>query len=509
MTYTKSGHASRPIRQALMIGIVALTFTWLGMMMAGLGNQTERGLADSAPDFNPAVSPPAAIVVNGDSPFKAVARQITPAVVFITNTHEMVSPHGMEFFHSNPLWERFFGEEDSPQTPRKQEVTSSGSGIIINAEGYILTNNHVVEGATKLRVILSDDDEYDAEVVGSDSETDLAVLRLLDHEGDLPFATLGNSDLMEPGDWAIAIGNPFGLERTVTVGVISATGRSGLNIGGRGGPSFQNFLQTDASINFGNSGGPLVNIKGEVIGINTAINAAAQGIGFAIPSNMASRIYQQLKQNGEIVRGYLGMVPRALDPAIREALELSKEVKGIFVDNVEPDTPASAGKLQSGDIITHWNGQPVELVPDFRFRVAAGQPGEKVTATILRNGKEKRLRFELGNRSNNLTRSSAAPAIQEQESVNFLGIEARDLTDKDRSETSGRVEQGVIITGFKGDSPAIGVLAPGDIIIAVGNETVQNLSAFNDTIDSLQDDKSVILLRVFRNNRFTYVTLKL
>jgi S1-C subfamily serine protease len=132
-----------------------------------------------------------------------------------------------------------------------------------------------------------------------------------------------------------------------------------------------------------------------------------------------------------------------------------------------------------------------------------------VTATILRNGKEKRLRFELGNRSNNLTRSSAAPAIQEQESVNFLGIEARDLTDKDRSETSGRVEQGVIITGFKGDSPAIGVLAPGDIIIAVGNETVQNLSAFNDTIDSLQDDKSVILLRVFRNNRFTYVTLKL
>ena len=504
MTHTQDGRSGRHIRQALMIGIVALTFTWLGMMITGVSNHTEQGLAENTRDLN---ATPAAVVLNGDSPFKAIARQITPAVVFITNTHEMVSPHGMEFFHSNPLWERFFGDEESPDPPRKQEVTSSGSGIIINSDGYILTNNHVVEGATSLRVILSDDDEYDAEVVGTDSETDLAVLRLLDHEGDLPFATLGNSDHMEPGDWAIAIGNPFGLERTVTVGVISATGRSGLNIGGRGGPSFQNFLQTDASINFGNSGGPLVNIRGEVIGINTAINAAGQGIGFAIPSNMASRIYEQLKQNGEIVRGYLGMVPRALDPAIREALELSKEVKGIFVDNVEPETPASDGGLQSGDIITHWNGQPVELVPDFRFRVAAGQPGEKVTATILRNGKDKRLRFELGDRGKSMTQSSPTPAILESD--NFLGIEARDLTDNDRRDTSGRVEQGVIITGFKENSPAIGILAPGDIIIAVGNETVQNLSAFNDTIDSLQDDKSVVLLRVFRNGRFTYITLKL
>jgi serine protease Do len=222
---------------------------------------------------------------------------------------------------------------------------------------------------------------------------------------------------------------------------------------------------------------------------------------------MASRIYEQLKQNGEIVRGYLGMVPRALDPAIREALELSKEVKGIFVDNVEPETPASDGGLQSGDVITHWNGQPVELVPDFRFRVAAGQPGEKVTATILRNGKDKRLRFELGDRGKSMTQSSPTPAILESD--NFLGIEARDLTDNDRRDTSGRVEQGVIITGFKENSPAIGILAPGDIIIAVGNETVQNLSAFNDTIDSLQDDKSVVLLRVFRNGRFTYITLKL
>ncbi len=510
MAYTQGARSNRHIRQALMIGIVALTFTWLGMMMAGLGNHTEPGMAESNSIFKPAAStatPPAAVMLNGDSPFKAIARQITPAVVFITNTHEMVSPHGMEFFHSNPLWERFFGEEDSPQMPRKQEVTSSGSGIIINSEGYILTNNHVVEGATKLRVILSDDDEYDAEVVGTDSETDLAVLRLIDHKGDLPFATLGNSDQMEPGDWAIAIGNPFGLERTVTVGVISATGRSGLNIGGRGGPSFQDFLQTDASINYGNSGGPLVNIRGEVIGINTAINAAAQGIGFAIPSNMASRIYKQLKENGEIVRGYLGMVPRALDPAIREALDLSRDVRGIFVDNVEPDTPASEGDLQSGDIITHWNGQPVELVPDFRFRVAAGQPGEKVTATILRNGKEKRLRFELGDRGKTLTQPVSTPTVIEN--GNFLGIEVRNLTDNDRRATNDRVEQGVIITGFKDDSPAIGILAPGDIVIAVGNETVQDLSAFNNTIDSLQDEKSVILLRLFRNGRFTYITLKL
>ncbi|MBC8478651.1 trypsin-like peptidase domain-containing protein, partial [bacterium] len=308
------------------------------MMMAGFSNQTDLSMADT-PDRE-ALASATSLQLNGNSPFKAVARQVTPAVVFITNTHDMETPRGLEFFHQNPLWERYFGEQES-QPPRKKEVTSSGSGIIINSEGYILTNNHVVEKANKLLVVLSDDDEYEAEVVGTDSETDLAVLRLLDYEGELPFATLGNSDLMEPGDWAIAIGNPLGLERTVTVGVISATGRSGLNIGGGQGPSFQNFLQTDASINFGNSGGPLVNIQGEVIGINTAINAAGQGIGFAIPSNMAGNIYRQLREHGEIVRGYLGMVPRALDPATRGALELNKEVQGIFVDNVEPNTPAS------------------------------------------------------------------------------------------------------------------------------------------------------------------------
>ncbi len=504
MTEATRSRSHRHIRNAILTGIVALTFTWLGMLIAGFGQQTETGLAESSPAALTAAAQ--TVQLNGDSPFKAIARKITPAVVFISNTHEVTAPQGLEFFHGNPFWEKFFGESD-PQPYPKRDFTSSASGIIINEEGYILTNNHVVEGAKKLMVKLSDETEFEAEVIGSDNETDLAVLHLLDFEGELPYANLGNSDLMEPGDWAIAIGNPFGLERTVTVGVISATGRSGLNIGGAGGPRLQNFLQTDASINFGNSGGPLVNIHGEVIGINTAINAAGQGIGFAIPSNIARDIYQQLRDRGEIVRGYLGIVPRALSPAIREALELNKDVKGIFVDNVEPETPADKGGLQAGDIITKWNGRAVELVPDFRFRVAAIKPGEKVKAVILRNDEKLTLAFKLGDRSEYL--AQAGLETPGSPSDNIFGIQVRELTESDLKSSDWRLEAGVVITGFSADSEASSELQAGDIIITIGKETVQNVSSFNDIMDNLPENKAAIMFRIFRNGRFTFVTIKL
>ena len=282
------------------------------------------------------------------SPFVAVADAVLPAVVSVDTKRTVrrgTDPFSDMFreFFGEEWYRRRFGDEDSERY-REYEVPGSASGFIYDRDGYILTNNHVVDGADEIEVALSDGREFSAEIVGQDPSTDIAVIKI--DGDDLPTVNLGDSDDMRVGDWAIAVGNPLELEGTVTVGVISAKGRTDLNIRG-GAPLYQDFIQTDASINFGNSGGPLVNIEGEVVGVNTAINASANGIGFAIPINLARNVAESLVSQGKVVRGYLGVVPQEITPELAEARDL-QSTGGIMIANVQEDTPAHDAGLEAG-----------------------------------------------------------------------------------------------------------------------------------------------------------------
>ncbi|MBZ0263474.1 trypsin-like peptidase domain-containing protein [bacterium] len=416
-----------------------------------------------------------------ESPFVTVGEMLKHAVVFIKVEKERT-------VNAIPFHE-FFGRP-SPQPERKQIVPSSGSGVIIDKEGYILTNNHVVEDATKIVVKLADGEEQNAELIGTDPETDLALIKIDKVHPD-HVASLGDSDEMRIGDWAIAMGNPLGLEWTLTVGVISAKGRSNLRIGGRG-PAFQDFLQTDASINFGNSGGPLANIRGEVIGINTAINTSGQNIGFAIPINMAKEVVQDLRETGSVSRGYLGMLPTELTEVMKEALKIDDDLKGVFVETVEPNTPASEGGLEPADVVIKVDGKTVADVQDFRFRVAAHKPDSKMELTILRNGKEKDLHFVLGDRADYI---ASARTGQPAQADTWMGITVAGLQSPEARQGRIAVKEGVLITKVENGSAAEGNLSPGDVIVKIGSQSVTGMSDWQKVTRDLKDSKKAVLVQ--------------
>ena len=424
-----------------------------------------------------------------ESPFVSVAESLKPSVVFISAVREReVQPRLPFFFENHP----FFEDMQPEGEPRIQKIPSSGTGIIVDKDGYILTNNHVVQDASEITVKLFDDEEQDAEIIGTDPETDLALIKIDGkHIKNNYVAPLGDSDAIEIGEWAIAMGNPLGLDWTLTVGVISAKGRSNLFIQG-GGPVFQDFIQTDASINFGNSGGPLANIRGEVIGINAAVNARANGIGFAIPVNIAKDVMRQLRDTGQISRGYLGMVPRELTDLLREALDVPENVEGIFVEAVEQGTPAAEGGLRESDVIVALDGRAVSDVNDFRFRVARHAPGEKLEATVLRDGKERDITFTLGNRSDYLDLAQT-PSVQEENG--WMGLEVASLDNpRIRRQTETEVESGVIVVGVKQGSPAEGVLRPGDIIVEIDQRDIEDMDDWRELTAELRDvDKAVLI----------------
>ncbi|MBU1650869.1 trypsin-like peptidase domain-containing protein, partial [bacterium] len=375
--------------------VLAVTFTLLGILFASRMEWTPQSSAEPDSGISEALQSSGLINEQGESPFVAVAQKVKPSVVNIV-AKKQSKGKSRESFDFGPFRD-FFPPDMFPENPHG--TTSGGSGIIVDQHGFILTNNHVVEDATEITVKDADGHEYKAEVIGTDPQTDLAVIKIEDGKfKPHQVAEFGDSDAIKVGDWAIAIGNPYGLDFTVTVGVISAKGRSNLAIAG-GGPVYQNFIQTDASINFGNSGGPLIDVRGRVVGVNTAINAQAQGIGFAIPIKLAKNIYEQLRTDGEVVRGYLGMVPRELDDATREALGLDRDVQGVFVDMVEEGTPADKGGLKAGDVITKVDDFTVNDPSSFRFMIADKKPDSKIGMDILRDGKRKELNFKLGNRA--------------------------------------------------------------------------------------------------------------
>lgn len=441
----------------------------------------------------------------GESPFVAVAERVAPTVVNITSDRTAArNPQMEDFFRDSPFFEFFHRDIPQPQPrPRERSVPATGSGIIISRDGYILTNNHVVEGADKVTVKTLNGREYKATIVGADPETDVALIKV-DHQFEpQEVALTGNSDALKVGDWAIAMGNPLGLDWTLTVGVVSAKGRSNLAIAG-GGPSYQNFIQTDASINFGNSGGPLCNIHGEVIAVNSAINPSGQGIGFAIPINMAMKVVDQLRTKGSVSRGYLGMLPRELSSDLRSALGVPETETGVFVERVDKNTPADNGGLKAGDVVTKFGGQSVEDVSKFRMLVADYPPGSTLKCEVLRDGRKLDLSFVLGDRSELATLMGRGDSQPDTRKETWMGIDVQPVTaDIARAlELDGTF--GVVITHVDPSGPAAGKLQERDAIIEIDRRDVNTMADFKRITGELKNSKKAVLFRLIRNGQKTF-----
>ena len=482
-----------------------------GIIIASSLNLTPFSRADKGDQKNQITNSTILPLTSGlQSPFVAVAKKAGPAVVNISSKRYVESNRNNYQMPYDDFFKEFFPEFRQQEPEKKQKkVEGQGSGFIIDKKGYILTNNHVVAGNPELTVKMSDSREFSAEVVGADPKSDVAVIKLKGLKEDLPeseVADLGNSDEIEVGDYAVAIGNPFGLERTVTQGIISYKGRTGLDIQG-GGPMYQDFIQTDASINFGNSGGPLVNLRGEVIGINTAINSAGQGIGFAIPINMAKKIADQLMDHGKVVRGYLGVLPQEVTPELAEGFGL-KDLKGVLIAKVEENTPAGKAGLLEGDIIIKFNGQDVPTVAKFRQIVAETKVGDDVKLTVLRDKKQKTLSAVIGE----MPGETVAKAKDETEPKVWLGIRKLLAVDSEQAKRIGITDkEGAVIADLEPDSPADQAgLATGDVIKKINGRTVKNLSDYSSILKSeLKGDKPVVfLLKRGQNTLFIAVKAK-
>ena len=430
--------------------------------------------------------------------FADLADKVKPAVVNISTTSTVKVPGNpfKHFFGQNnedpfgDFFKHYFN--DVPDQKMKQQ--SLGSGFIINKEGYIITNNHVVDDADEIKVKLSDGREFKAKTVGRDSKTDLALIKISSVFENLPILELGDSDKMRVGDWVMAVGNPFGLEQTVTQGIISATGRV---IGS--GP-YDNFLQTDAPINPGNSGGPLVNLKGEVIGINSSIISGGQGIGFAIPSSLAKSITTQLKEKGKVTRGWIGVTIQTVTPDLAKSFGL-KEAKGALVGDILKDSPAEKAGIKTGDIIINFNGKSVNNSIDLPRIVAETPIGKSVDVTLIREGKEKHIPITV----EQLTQENAA--VQSSEPVKSFGMQLHNINPQLRQQFNIEEKSGVVVVAVEQGSMAEEAgIQKGDVIKEVNRKAVKNTADFNEIIGK-SGKNAATLFFVQRGKQTFFITL--
>ncbi len=411
-----------------------------------------------------------------------VAADNIPAVAHIEVSEVREVNNPLQPFENNPLFHYFFNTPQNQPRKFKQELHALGTGMIMDNEGHILTNNHVVGGASKISVLLADGQRYDATLVGTDPKTDLAVIQIK-ADGNLPHVTFGDSDKIQVGDWVVAIGHPRGLDQTVTQGIISAKHRTGI----MNPTNYQDYLQTDAAINPGNSGGPLLNLDGKVIGVNSAIESQSggfEGIGFAIPSNMAVHVAKQLIAYGKVERGYLGADLLTLTPEVAEKKHLTM-TRGALVEKVLKGGPADAAGIQVGDIITSYQGQSVSDASTLRDTVADTGIGEKVRITVERGGKQIELNAKVGSLAQEEMRMTA-------EVEKRLGAVVRAVTDQEVQQYNMQQSQGVAIQSLDTNGPlGLAGFEVNDLILAVDNQTVSGLQEFVDMIDLLKPDQRV------------------
>jgi serine protease Do len=449
--------------------------------------------------------------------FASIARSVSPSVVFIqvestkrySSYHQYPMPFDDQWPFGSDFLKRFFGDNfgdnKKSQTPRKQpKIVGQGSGFIFKSKerlfadkSYILTNNHVVENSEKIKIILQDRREFEARIVGTDPKSDVAILEI--KTGKLPTLNLGDSSKLEVGEWVVAIGNPFGLNHTLTVGVVSATGRNSLGIN-----DYEDFIQTDAAINPGNSGGPLVNIDGDVVGINTAIfskSGGYMGIGFAIPINLANDIAQQLMKHGEVTRGYLGILIQELSPELAKSFDLEKN-EGILVAQVMDDSPAAQAGIKQGDIIISFRDKPISSVASFRNLVALTSPYSEVLLKIVRNGKQVKVTVTI----NKLTQEKEQTLSHDQQSEE-LGLTIQNITPNLAEKFGVKSGRGVLITEVKTGSVAdMANIKVGSVILQVNRVNIKNTNDFNSEVKQSSKDKSVLLL-IKTDNRQHYIVL--
>ncbi|MCX5836751.1 MAG: DegQ family serine endoprotease [Deltaproteobacteria bacterium] len=435
--------------------------------------------------------------VRAPGSFADLAEKLKPAVVNISTTKTIRSGRGGQRtpFGGSPFWgddffERFFG--DIPRREFKQR--SLGSGFIISTDGYIFTNNHVVEQADKILVKLSTGREYEAKIIGKDSKTDLALIKIKPGES-LPVADIGDSEKLRVGDWVIAIGNPFGLEQTVTAGIVSAKGRV---IGA--GP-YDNFIQTDASINPGNSGGPLFNMEGKVIGINTAIVAQGQGIGFAIPINMAKVILPDLKSKGKVTRGWLGVSVQDITEDIAKNLKL-KDINGALISDIFKGDPADRAGLRTGDIIIEVNGKKIKDSHELLIMIATFHVGDKIEIKVWRDAQEKIFYVIVAERKGQPEVASS------RESMENFGMTVQDITPEIAQYLGIASKNGVIVVDVKDGSPADEKgIQPQDIILQVNKAKISSVKDYTKEM-SKKSAKNNILFLVKRGKATFFVSLR-
>jgi serine protease Do len=422
-----------------------------------------------------------------------IAEQVTPAVVNITTK----SSAGTVPFEGHPMLKDFFG----PGRRRPMEV-GAGSGVVISADGYIVTNNHVIKDADEIKVTFADKREFYAKLIGTDSPSDIALIKI--EAAQLPFLSFGSSASLRLGEIVLAVGNPFGVGQTVTMGIVSAKGRSNMRIIGEG--SYEDFIQTDAAINPGNSGGALVNLKGELVGINTAIlskGGGSQGIGFAVPSSMVRPVRDALLADGRVRRGWLGVAIQDLTPEIMRNFKLN-EPRGVLISDVMAGGPASKAKMEPGDVVTRVNDQPAATASELRNTIALMKPGSKVKLAVTREGKKLEITAQLDEKPDQ-QEASAAPREMEQRLLS--GLQVEEMTREQRARLSAPANvNGVVIVAVEEGSPAEeSGLQEDDVITAVNKMKVKTIAELTKLVPKTATEA---LLRVWRNGNFTFVVLK-
>jgi len=438
--------------------------------------------------------------------FSSVVKKVGPAVVHV-RVEKSVKGRGLRQdpfdFFNDPFFERFFGPQfrhpRQEEQPREFKQRGAGSGFIISADGFILTNNHVVGEADTITVRLADEREFKAKVIGTDPQSDVALIKI--EAENLPVLPLGDSDQLEVGEWVIAIGSPFELNQTVTVGVVSAKGRNRIGIS-----DYENFIQTDAAINPGNSGGPLLNIHGEAIGMNTAIfsrSGGYMGIGFAIPINMAKNIQQQLLKHGKVTRGWLGVVIQDVDDDLAKSFGL-ENARGALISEISDKSPAADAGLKQGDVIVDIEGAEVKDVADLRNKVALIAPGTKVAINVMRDGKKKKINLTIGEQPSDFGQQGP----NGDESLQKMGLTLQDLSEELANQFGYSEDQGVLIADVEPESTAEQAgLKAGQLIEEVNKKRVHNLKELRKVLEeSKSTDK--VLLRIRAGEYSQYVVLR-